>query len=445
MNIPLADPKQRYDSTIVSVVQELSEHPDFSSEEIAKRIGICREELLECYDAIQGSKELQRTVVENSRFPRLTKSTSDLMTRYKDYLTRILSGEEVYPLILEFHPGPVCQCHCTFCFSDGCDYEQFTKAAKPIGMDKVLEVFDECSQNGVEEIWFSGGKEPFTNPLTPRYIRIANEMGFKTKLYTNGISMDERVQESILDCQQIRISINGTKPSTYDKIHFPQKSGIWTNSVFDRVRANVSSLVKLKGRKSKGVKIAISQILQPGNYDEMQDFVDLGRRLGVDSVHFRLEAMGMVRDFTPYEKETIHFAIAELAGNSHGIELDIRGVAEGEFESRCTQFLPGLRKPGLCRAGLLKRGLNPYGAIYYCEFSSHPRFQMDSSHLRLGDINQESLGNILRRNIGKYPPPCPLCQAHEYGLNITLERMESDLKYGIPIERQPYYRSHDDS
>ncbi|MFC2013245.1 hypothetical protein ACFLUE_03045 [Chloroflexota bacterium] len=121
------------------------------------------------------------------------------------------------------------------------------------------------------------------------------------------------------------------------------------------------------------------------------------------------------------------------------------GVVEGEFESRFPQFLPGLSKPAFCRAGLLKRGLNPYGAVYYCEFSSHPWLQMESSHLRLGDINQKDLGDILRSNTGKYPPVCPLCQAHEYGLNITLERIEKDLKYGIPIERQPYYRKHDDS
>jgi MoaA/NifB/PqqE/SkfB family radical SAM enzyme len=265
-------------------------------------------------------------------------------------------------------------------------------------------------------------------------------MGFKTRLYTNGIAMNKEVQESILDCYQIRISVNGANPSTYSDIQFPKAKGAQADGIYDRVLDNITGLVSLRTAKNKSVRIGISQILQPDNHDEMVAFVNLGRHLKVDSVHFRLEAMGMVRDFTPYEREVIRTEIAELTQNKDSIELDIRGVAEGEFESRSSQFLPRLRRPTLCRAGLLKRGLNPYGALYYCEFSSHPRFQTDSKHLRLGSVKEESLGDILRRHVFKYPPTCPLCQAHEYGLNITLGRLESDLRYGIPIERQPYYR-----
>ena len=198
MNIPLVDLKQRYDSTSVSVIKELLEHPDFSSQRIAQRLGLSREELLECYDIIQSHKELQHVIIENSKSPRLTKTASDLITVHKDYLIRILSGKQIYPLILEFHPGPICQCQCKFCFSSGYDYGEYTKREKPISMDRVLEIFDECRQNGVKEIWFSGGKEPLTNPLTLQYLRSANEMGFKTRLYTNGISMNKQVHEAIL-------------------------------------------------------------------------------------------------------------------------------------------------------------------------------------------------------------------------------------------------------
>ncbi|MFC2013246.1 radical SAM protein [Chloroflexota bacterium] len=325
----MVDLQQRYDSTSISVVQELLEHPDFSSERIAERLGLSREELLECYDIIRSNKELQHIIIENSKSPRLTKTTSDLITAHKYYLVRILSGEEIYPLILEFHPGPVCQCQCKFCFSTGYDYGEYTKAEKPISRNRVLEIFDECRQNGVEQIWFSGGKEPLTNPLTPQYLRSANEMGFKTRLYTNGISMNKHVQEIILDCQHIRIGINGVKPPTYNRIHFPQKSRRQISGVFDRILANMCSLVSLKRENGKSVKIGIGLILQPGNYDEMVDFADLGCRLGVDSVHFRLETIGMVRDFTSYERDTIRSQITELTRRNYGIELDIRGGSGG--------------------------------------------------------------------------------------------------------------------
>ncbi|MGA2670065.1 MAG: radical SAM protein [Dehalococcoidia bacterium] len=428
------------DTAVVSLVEELSEHPDLSSEEIAKKLGLSREELLECYDIIRGNEELQRHIIEMSVAPRLTNETSDLLTKYGSYVTELISGERVHPLILEFHPGPVCNSRCGFCFSDHWEYAEYVLGEDLISGDRVLEIFDECWQNGVKEIWFSGGKEPFINPLTPEYIRAANQIGLRTKVYTNGISMTRQAQESVLDSYQVRISCSGAKPSTFNKIQFPMLNNSQSDSIHNKVIENVASLVRLKNEKNKKVKICMSQILQPLNHDEMLEFANLGLRLGVDSVHFRLEAMGMVREFTDYEKETMLSEIAELKKNHNGIELDIRGVAEGEFESRETQFLPRLTKPTLCRAGLLKRGLNPYGALYNCEFSSHPRFRIDCAHCRLGDAKQESIGEILRRNVGQYPHTCALCQAHEYGLNIALEKIQRDLEYGIPVDRQPYCR-----
>ena len=432
---------RKYGGTAIDVAYELQAHPDLSSKELAGKLHIPKGELLSCYQIIQKTEELQDIVISKSRYPRLTVSASELLSSHSAYVTDILSGKRVYPLIIEFHPGPVCQCHCKFCFSLNYEYGEYTNTAKPISSDRVSQIFKDCRDNGVEEIWFSGGKEPFVNPETPRYLQTASKLGFRTRLYTNGIALNQKAHEAVLSCYQIRISINGATPDTYHKVQFPSYSSVSTNGFFEQVKDNVRRLVKLKKERGSGIKIGLSQILQPDNHAEMIEFAELARELGADSVHFRLEAMGMVRDFTPDEKETIQGEIRKLRNNNYGIEVDIRGVDEGEFESRETQFLPGLRRPTLCRAGIIKRGLNPYGALYYCEFSSHPRFQLTSNHLRLGDTTKESVGEILRRHVGNYPPPCPLCQAHEYGLNVTLGKLEADLKWGIPVEKQPYYKT----
>jgi MoaA/NifB/PqqE/SkfB family radical SAM enzyme len=432
--------QRQHGSIATSVAQELAEHPDLSSEMIATRLQLSKKELLDCYEAIQNDRDLQRIIIEESESPRLTMEASDLITRHADYLTRILTGSEVYPLILEFHPGPVCNSQCTFCFSNNWKYGEYLNNEKPISAERVEQIFDECRANGVEEIWFSGGKEPFVNHLTPKYIQTANEKGFRTRLYTNGIAMVPKAHESILGCYQIRISVNGVTPVTYNRIQFPELDVKQAKDILDRVLNNISDLVKSKKERHSNIRIGMSQILQPDNHHEMVEFVKLGQKLGVDSVHFRLEAMGVVRDFSEAEKDTMRAEIVELQKDGAGLEIDIRGVAEGEFESRQTQFLPKLKAADFCRAGMLKRGMNPYGGLYYCEFSSHPRFRIVSSHLRLGDTREENIGEILRRNAGKYPSPCTLCQAHEYGLNITLEKLEQDLQFGIPIDKQPYYR-----
>jgi MoaA/NifB/PqqE/SkfB family radical SAM enzyme len=432
--------KLRSGSLVDSVVGELAEHPDMSSEEIAMQLGLSRDELLACYDAIRDNQEYQRNVIEKSVAPRFTQETSDLITRYDEYLTKILGGEEVFPLILEFHPGSICNSQCGFCFSHNWEYGEYLLGEDVIGEKDVLQAFAQCRQNGVEEVWFSGGKEPFINPRTPAYIRAANDLGLRTRVYTNGISLKKEARESVLDSYQIRISFSAATPGTYQKVQFPKRTEKQAEAIFYKVIDNIADLVRLKKERGKQIRIGMSQILQPLNHHEIVSFVELGKRLGVDSVHLRLEAMGMVRDFTEAEKQSMLSQITELRKDSIGIALDIRGVAEGEFESRQTQFLPKLRKPTLCRAGLLKRGMNPYGAIYNCEFSSHPRFRIDCAHCHLGNIREESIQDILRRAVKKFPATCQLCQAHEYGLNITLEKIQRDLDYGIPINRQPYYR-----
>ncbi len=440
MKDSLGSTRQKYPTDVISVVHELIERPDLTSKEIAHKIGLSKEDLLSCYKTIQENDDLQGIVVCKSRYPRLTISASELISSHGAYLTKVLSGEMIYPLILEFHPGPVCQCQCKFCFSLNYDYGEYDKKSTPVSPERVAEIFKDCRENGIEEIWFSGGKEPFINPHTSEYLILAAAMGFKTRLYTNGIALNQEAREALLGCYQVRISVNGATSEIYYRVQFPQYSAINMDGLFNRLMTNISSLVRLKKESGSDVKIGLSQILQPDNHHEMTKFTELARSLGVDSAHFRLEAMGVIRDFTPAEKETIAHQIEELRNRDNGLEVDIRGVEEGEFESKESQFLPGLRRPSFCRAGLLKRGLNPYGALYNCEFLSHPRFKSTSLHLRLGDATKESIGDILRRSVGNYPPPCALCQAHEYGLNITLEKLEADIKWGIPVESQPYYR-----
>lgn len=434
------------------VAELLVNQPNLSSKEVAAKTGLSKEELIEVYTYIQNNKALQDRIIYHSNCPTFTKEMSELLTYERNYVEALLKGNAVYPLILEVHLGEFCTSSCKMCFSHDIDYEERVRKEQSMKEATIMRLLEECAENNVREVWFSGGKEPLTKPIAAKVIARANELGFITKLYTNGELLTPEVRKAVLECMHVRVSLNGTREETYDKIHFPPdgKCPMHTRAgkgVFYKVKRNIAELVKLKQENRARVNIAISQIVQPDNYDELADFVRLGYGLGVNSVHTIAESVGNVREFTEEEKQAIigHVAtiMREKSEGAYGdMGIDLRGVTREELdaEKARAQFLPGMKKPEKCLSGILKRGVNPYGAVYYCEFSSHPQHARKYRHLRLGSLNEKDFGEILRENAGNYPALCSICQAHEYGLNITFEKLKQDLEYGISLQKQPYYR-----
>ncbi|MCJ7507782.1 MAG: Gfo/Idh/MocA family oxidoreductase, partial [candidate division Zixibacteria bacterium] len=268
------------------------------------------------------------------------------------------------------------------------------------------------------------------------------------------LNTDEK-RRVVLGCYQVRFSLNAINNETYDKIHFagndkypcPMHHRTGKN-IFDKVIENITKLVKLKIETGAKVKIALGQIIQPYNFHELKNFVEMAHRIGVDSVQIRAESCGMVDDFSEQEKKVILAQVYEIKrkqqfGMYGDMELDLRGVQGEELESSKdeAQFLPGLRKAQLCRAGTLKRGVNPYGRVFHCEFSMHPQNARNYPYYtkKIGDVREKHLTEILKDSAGKYPLSCAYCQAHEYGINIALEKFADDYWWGIDVDDQPYY------
>jgi predicted dehydrogenase/MoaA/NifB/PqqE/SkfB family radical SAM enzyme/guanylate kinase len=470
---------------LVNVYKILLDHPEMASEDIANYLKLTKEQLLEIYSYISRQKAFRRLLIYNSPYRSYTNPLVNML-QYRTRIEKIIKGEPVYPVILEIHLGPYCNSNCAMCFSHGTEYLQAIankehKKDRPdihrelLDLDKIKVLLEDCKLNGVEEIWFSGGKEPLTRGKTAvEAIRMANEMGFKTRVYTNGEFLDTHgAMEVLLDCEQVRISMNAATSETYDKIHFPEsldKNDPFYNvhnragkGVFERVKRNVEELVILRNSrrddancaKKPKVKIAISQIIQPLNYHEFTQFFEMAYAMGIDSVQMRAESVGMTRPFTEEEKLSI---ISQKHGLERrrdlrefdGMEFDLRGFNREDLDASkdTEQFLTGMRKASLCRAGAFKRGINPWGIVYNCEYSMHPQNAKDPDYYELGtvigDLRENSFSQIIDQMGGVFLlNKCPRCQAHEYGMNITLEKLARDYQYGINVSQQPYYHESD--
>lgn len=351
-------------------------------------------------------------------------------------------------------------------------------------LDEIVALLTDAKANGTEEIWFSGGREPLTARTAVKAIAIATEMGFKVRLYTNGEMLGrffnekdeadpDRYVRALLRCEQVRISMNAATPETYGKIHFPKplRPGDAFANVHDKEGAdafpivveNVARLIKERNDRRADpayaikprVKIALSQIIQPLNCHELTAFFDMARDLGADSIQIRAESVGAVAPFTQEQKENILAQVRGLTrqkelGLFGDLEFDLRGLSAEDLDAskQSEQFLTGMRKASLCRAGAFKRGINPWGVVYNCEYSMHPQNASDEEYRKngteIGDLRKEPFGAVMDRMAGRaLLNRCPQCQAHEYGMNITLEKFVRDTRYGIPVTDQPYFNEYD--
>ncbi|MDI6605707.1 MAG: radical SAM protein [Candidatus Omnitrophota bacterium] len=431
------------------VARRLYQRPDTKSKELAEMFGLTKDELINIYRLLRTSDTLQNVI--STEVDRNTSASGFIeyamkkLLRYAGRLERIFDRQVVYPVVVEWHPGETCDSNCIFCYSKGLHYQDEktgNSGRDPLSLERAKELLKEFIDNGVREFWVSGGKEPLTSPNTADAIQYATDLGLDTRLYTNGIRMDRYVQERILGCTQIRISLNAATPETYQQVQ-----GI-NGDNFNRVVQNIGDLVKLKKERGASVNIGMSFVLNPYNYKEIVKIADIAGFLGVNFLAIRAEQVGTIRKFSAEEIEDILRSVEALRINRDSgvygdMALDIRSLTREDLTSE-KHYYPNMEKAKTCQVRTLKIGMSPYGVCYMCEYAEHPRNARPE--LEIGDASRISFRELLQKSnqIKHDPADCKACMINEYGLNIGLEKLRMDKEFGIPLEEQPYRVTRED-
>jgi len=418
------------------VMEILLEKPFMLSRDIAETLDIGARELNEIYRSIQECAVLRGTLVSKSIFQEFFLTYTQLLEDI-DWLENALYHGRVMPKIVEYHPSVGCNYDCTHCFSFGVDYEELATKEDRISVTRMMQIIEEIAQNGVEQMWFSGGKEPFASEDTPILIKHASDMGLRVRVYTNGFLLNQHICKTLMGAEQIRISVDSSCPDTYDMVHYGKARG---GNALGIVSANIKQLIEMRDEIGSSLKIAISQIVSSGNYDQIFDFVCFGQDLGVDSVQIRREFVGRTQ-FAPYMFHEIESQITEIGKHNWACEVDVRGLSARELNNP-EKSNPSIPRTKYCWAGLYKRGINPWGHVYHCEFTCHPVFAKERSHLRLGDLKKDSFKSTVYGGLANLPPTsrCEFCQSQGIGLNWQMYKLLDDSDFGIPISFQPFRR-----
>jgi MoaA/NifB/PqqE/SkfB family radical SAM enzyme len=171
---------------------------------------------------------------------------------------------------LQVEVSTFCGMRCSFC-----PRNLFSFKWKQRNMDlslyrRISKVFP-----SVEYVHLQGWGEPLQNPDLPEMIRIARENGCKVGLTTNGVLIDDKMAEFLLErMDRITFSLGGASKETHERIR--------VGSSYERLLSRIRMISK--GRKGKKPIIAITFQLTRDNIEELSSVVKLAYELGVDEV-----------------------------------------------------------------------------------------------------------------------------------------------------------------
>ncbi len=194
--------------------------------------------------------------------------------RHYDKLEAITRGEAPYPIEWVVYPSNVCPHKCVWCMfrQNG---EQFGDNRVILPRATLLRFVEDAARLGGSVIQFEGGGEPLINKHTLEALRLANSLGIKTAMSTNGRLLTPEIAQAV---DYLRISLNAaTAEQHLQTNHAGEGKGDFAE-IIERVRAAVPA---------KRKDISLGFVIDADNYREIPAFCDLARDIGVDFVHLR--------------------------------------------------------------------------------------------------------------------------------------------------------------
>jgi MoaA/NifB/PqqE/SkfB family radical SAM enzyme len=254
-----------------------------------------------------------------------------------------------------------CNLDCFFCYNDR------AKAGKPLTLAQYEELLDDLARMQTLYLMLTGG-EPMVHPHFFAIWRKARELGFVTRVRTNGHSLNRRVAERVrdeVDPYVVEVSLHGAMAEVHDgQTRVPGS--------FDRLLDN------LKVARTAGLRLGVVTTPTAWNEHQIEDMVALCDGLGVP---IRFQGPVGPRD----NGDTAPLAIQPAPATWERITELVRG-RRGELGAEAAgriavEMQKETEEAATCSVGVAGIDLDPYGNVPAC------------MHL------QESAGNLHEQSI----------------------------------------------
>lgn len=316
------------------------------------------------------------------------------------------SIDQKFPRILEFHPGISCRLNCRFCYRK---HKTYDRNYGLISNDCLKDLIYEFAAQGGQELYVSGGLEPFSAYETACHaVLLAYDAGLKIRVYTNGTEpalQKHWVQELLVRATtQIRFSVHAKSARTYSKITRIRNA----KTTLTMVRENILSLLGMRGED--GPLVGIGFLVNEDNATELIDAAEFWRDTGVDFFDVRFDVVGGKSGKPEVLKKTRNFKKMVGSGCFYPVRVNVGSYVRKKphFASRC--FSP-----------FEKIIVDPFGIAWCCCLQAQPSYR--PLWARLGHLESQSLQKIVTCIEGRFPRPhCGSCTPWETKYNLRREK-----------------------
>lgn len=205
------------------------------------------------------------------------------------------------PTVISFEDDPSCNLSCPSCRTGTMSLTPEQSQQRVAATVRLLDTVGPTLQ----ELWFSGAGDPLASAA---YRSLFQEYDFERfpavslRLDTNGILLNQHTWDTVLGkvnhrIKLIAVSVDAATAETY--VHIRRGGN------FETLLQNLQFIANLPGRQT-GLRFIIRMIVQQRNYQEMRQFVELGRALGVDAVVFSVMQNWGTFSAEDYERQAVH-------------------------------------------------------------------------------------------------------------------------------------------
>lgn len=247
-----------------------------------------------------------------------------------------------------------CNLHCPFCTTSSGAPE----AGSP---GRLQELIIELADLGAAAVGFTGG-EPLLQSELEEAAALATEKGMLAHVNTNATLLDAARARRLIDARigSVNVSLDAAEPAPHDALR--------GKGAFARTLAGTKALLTARedcaGNNGwRGPEVRLVMNLGEDNADQVEKFLALGSRLGVDGcsfipVHFTSDNNGAVKKTGPRAAEAASF----LAARSADPMVD----NSCEYLLGMRSFFAGAPMPGRCSAPRTSILVTPDDRAFAC-------------------------------------------------------------------------------
>jgi radical SAM protein with 4Fe4S-binding SPASM domain len=332
-----------------------------------------------------------------------------------------------------------CNLHCGHCYADSHDRDYPGELSDSEGR----QMLEDLAAFGVPTVLFSGG-EPLTRPNVLDLAAVANELGMRTVLSTNGTKIDATVAREIADAgfSYVGISIDGIG-ALNDKVR-------GTKGAYD------GAVNGIREARDAGLRTGIRFTVHGLNRDHLGKVFELAESLRVNRLcvyHLAYAGRGgkmRSHDLTPEQSREVVNEVLDRTEDigRRGLDLEVLTVdnpvdhilllkrVQASDPERAEEIETMLRWNGGNQSGVAIACVDPQGLVHPDQFSWH---------VTAGDVRREKFADIwtddnpvlapYRRRPRELTGRCATCRYLELcngGLRVRAESATGDMQAPDP-------------